>query len=174
LEHSPLVNGIFTLLLETGPSQSLGLEPKWIGDIFQIEEEVDPIIKRILDQYPKIIFIDETKATKTNLIQCKIWMKNQRPIRSRPRPLSPEKKEYLKKEIEELLSAGVIVPSKSPYISAPVLVRKKDGSWRLAIDYRWVNDNSEDFPYPLPRIDKIFDQFYGVAWFSTLDLARGY
>src|ERR1044072_7409 len=101
-------------------------------------------------------------------------MKNQRPRRSRPRPLSPEKKEFLKKEIEELLAAGVRVPSKSPYASAPVLVRKKDGIWRVTIDYRLINDNSEDFPYPLPQIDEIFDQFYGASWFSTLDFARGY
>src|ERR1043165_9924405 len=84
------------------------------------------------------------------------------------------KKEYLKKEIDELLKVGVIVLSKSPYASAPVLVKKKDGFWRLAIDYRAINKNSKDFPYPLPRINEIFDQFYGATCFSVLDLARGY
>ena len=127
MEPPPLVDGLSTLLLGMGRTLTLGQEPEWSNNIFQIEEEIDPVVRRILDQYPKIIFIDEVHATKTDLVQCKIWMKNQRPIRSRPRPLSPEKKEYLKKEIEELLSAGVIVPSKSPYASTSVLVRKKNG-----------------------------------------------
>jgi hypothetical protein len=128
LEHPSLVDGLSTILLGIGPTLSPGLKPKWISDIFQIEEKINPMIRRILDQYPRIIFTDEVHVTKTDLVQCKIWMKNQRLIRSRPRPLSPEKKEYLKKEIEELLSTGVIVLSKSPYVSAPMLVRKKDGS----------------------------------------------
>src|ERR1044071_1632285 len=108
------------------------------------------------------------------MVQCKIWMKHQRLIRACVRPLALAKKEYLKKEIDELLKAGVIVLSKSPYASASVLVKKKDSSWRLAIDYRDINKDSEDFPYPLLRIDEIFDQFYGAICFFVLDLTQGY
>src|SRR6266511_1563413 len=101
-------------------------------------------------------------------------MKHDRPIRTKLRPLERTKREWLRKEIEELLEAGVIRPSRSPYAAAPVIVAKKDGSWRLAIDYRRINMTSEDFLYPLPKITEIFDQFHSAKWFTTLDLARGY
>ena len=101
-------------------------------------------------------------------------MKNDIPIRSGIRLLRFQKREWLRKEIDELLKAGVIRPSKSPYAAAPVIVQKKDGSWRFAVDYRKGNDNSDDFLYPLPKMAKIFDCFAGAKWFTTLDLARGY
>ena len=101
-------------------------------------------------------------------------MKHDRPIRVKLRPLHQQKREWLRKEIDELLEAGVIRPSRSPYAAAPVIVAKKDGSWRLAIDYRRINMASEDFLYPLPKITEIFDQFHGAKWFTILDLARGY
>src|ERR1044071_4125428 len=131
-------------------------------------------LDRYLEENPKLIFTDERHATKTDLIYCKLWMKNSQPYRTRVRPLNPEKRKALQKEIEELLEAGVIRPSKSVYASAPVLMKKKDGTWRLAIDYRKANENSEDFPYPLPLIKEIFGQFYGTTYYSSLDLTREY
>jgi len=55
-------------------------------------------------------------------------MKHDRPIRTKLRPLERTKREWLRKEIEELLEAGVIRPSRSPYSAAPVIVAKKDGT----------------------------------------------
>src|ERR1044072_3318065 len=101
-------------------------------------------------------------------------MKNDKPIRSKVRPLGFHKREWLRKEIDELLKAGVIRLSRSPYAAAPVIVQKKDGSQRFAVDYREGNQNSDDFLYPLPRIAELFDCFAGAKWFTTLDLARGY
>ena len=49
LEHPPLVDGLSTILLGIGPTLSSDLKPKWISDIFQIEEDIDPMIRRILD-----------------------------------------------------------------------------------------------------------------------------
>ena len=101
-------------------------------------------------------------------------MKNDIPIRSGVRPFSFYKREWLRKEIEELLKAEVIRPSRSPYAAAPVIVQKKDRLWRFAIDYRKGNENSDDFLYPLPKIAELFNCFVGAKWFTTLDLARGY
>ena len=73
-----------------------------------------------------------------------------------------------------MLAARVVRPSKSVYASAPVLVKKKDRTWRLAIDYRRVNQNLEDFPYPLPLIRELFNTFHGAECYSSIDLARRY
>ncbi|MDW0176897.1 MAG: reverse transcriptase family protein, partial [Nitrososphaeraceae archaeon] len=90
------------------------------------------------------------------------------------RPLGFHKRKWLKNELRELLKAKVIRPSRSPYAAAPVIVEKKDGSYRLAIDYRKINEYSEDFLYPLPKQAEIFDCFAGAEHYTTLDLARGY
>ena len=131
-------------------------------------------LTKVLNKYPEIIFTDEKHTTRTNLVQCKIWIKHDRPIKTRLRPLSPEKRQWLQKEVDELLAAGVICPSHSPYAAAPVIVKKKDGTWRLALNYRPINKDSYDFLYPLPKIAEIFDQFNDATWFTSLDLVRGY
>ena len=92
-------------------------------------------IEKYLEEHLEVIFTDEKNATRIDLIQCKLWMKSEKPIRTRVRPLNPEKRMALQREVDDLLAAEVIRPSKSIYASAPVLVKKKDGSWRLAIDY---------------------------------------
>ena len=80
----------------------------------------------------------------------------------------------LKKQLEELQRIGFIRPSSSPW-GAPVLfVKKKDGSMRLCVDYRALNDVTIKNKYPLPRIDDLFDQLKGAKHFSKIDLRSGY
>ncbi|XP_019058951.1 PREDICTED: uncharacterized protein LOC109116994 [Tarenaya hassleriana] len=80
----------------------------------------------------------------------------------------------LKKQLNELMEKGFIQPSVSPW-GAPVLfVKKKDGSMRLCIDYRGLNQVTIKNRYPLPRIDELLDQLQGAQWFSKIDLRSGY
>ncbi|GFT60231.1 hypothetical protein TNCV_4970581 [Trichonephila clavipes] len=68
----------------------------------------------------------------------------------------------------------VIEPSSSLWTSNIVLVKKKDGSTRLCVDYRQLNDITKKDSYPLPRTDNTLDKLSGNTWFSTLDLKIGY
>ena len=87
--------------------------------------------------------------------------------------MAPAELTELKTQLQELLDKGLIQPSVSPW-GAPVLfVKKKDGSLRLCIDYRELNQVTVKNKYPLPRIDDLFDQLSGAVIFSKIDLRSG-
>lgn len=91
-----------------------------------------------------------------------------------PYRMSAAENTALNREINELLKQGAIVPSSSPF-SAPVLfVKKKDGSLRLCVDYRMLNDRTIRNRFPLPVIDDLIDSLGGARYFSKLDLMAGY
>jgi hypothetical protein len=87
-------------------------------------------------------------------------------------PLGFEHEE--KKHLGKLLDVEVIRPSMSEWASAPVLIRKKDGSVRWCIDYRTLNAKTVKDTFPLPNIDDCLDALAGTQFFSTLDLESGY
>ncbi|GJW64544.1 putative reverse transcriptase domain-containing protein, partial [Tanacetum coccineum] len=91
-----------------------------------------------------------------------------------PYRLAPSELEELLGQLKELQDKGFIRPSSSPW-GAPVLfVKKKDGSFRMCIDYRELNKLTVKNRYPLPRIDDMFDQLQGSQFFSKIDLRSGY
>nr|GEV91491.1 putative reverse transcriptase domain-containing protein [Tanacetum cinerariifolium] len=91
-----------------------------------------------------------------------------------PYRLVPTEMEELSNKIKELQDKGFIRPISSPW-GAPVLfVKKKDGSFRMCIDYKGLNKLTIKNRYPLPRIDDLFDQLQGSRYFSMIDLRSGY
>lgn len=76
--------------------------------------------------------------------------------------------------IKECLEAGIIRTSQSPYGAMALIVRKKDGTPRVVVDYRGLNDITIKNGYPLPLMDELFDRVHGAKWFSKLDLRTGF
>ena len=96
------------------------------------------------------------------------------PISIAPYRMSPLELVELKKQLEELIEKSFIRPSVSPWGAPILLVKKKDGSMRLCVDYRQLNKVTVKNKYPLPRIDDLIDQVRGAAVFSKIDLRSGY
>ncbi|GKB14371.1 putative reverse transcriptase domain-containing protein [Tanacetum coccineum] len=96
------------------------------------------------------------------------------PVARAPYRLAPSKMKELAEQLQELSDKGFIRPNSSPW-GAPVLfVKKKDGSFRMCIDYRELNKLTVKNRYPLPRIDDLFDQLQGSSVYSKIDLRSGY
>lgn len=96
------------------------------------------------------------------------------PVSVAPYRMAPAELVELKKQIEELLEKQFIRPSVSPWGAPVLLVKKKDGSSRLCVDYRQLNKLTIKNKYPLPRIDDLLDQLHGAQVFSKIDLRSGY
>ena len=79
-----------------------------------------------------------------------------------------------KKQLEELLDKQLVRPSVSPWGASVLLVKKKDGTMRLCVDYYQLNKVMIKNKYPLSRIDDLMDQLVGACVFSKIDLRSGY
>lgn len=95
-------------------------------------------------------------------------------VQRRPHQMSPVEKGIVREKIQSLLDANIIRESCSPFASPIVLVKKKDGTDRLCVDYRELNANTRPEHYPLPRIEEQVDRLTGAHFFSSLDMAAGY
>ena len=79
-----------------------------------------------------------------------------------------------KETIDDLVRLGMAVPSKSPFASAIVLVSKKDGTYRMCIDYRKLNAITKKDAFPIPRIDDSIEKLGAAKYFTSLDLTSGF
>uniref|UniRef100_A0A0N5BBX0 RNA-directed DNA polymerase n=1 Tax=Strongyloides papillosus TaxID=174720 RepID=A0A0N5BBX0_STREA len=96
------------------------------------------------------------------------------PRRIKPSRMSYEKESEVSKQIADMLRTGMIEPSRSPYLSRVVLVRKKDQKWRFVVDFRGINSLIEQQSHIIPRIDRITGDAAGKRFYTSFDLKAGF
>ncbi|GKC38246.1 putative reverse transcriptase domain-containing protein [Tanacetum coccineum] len=129
----------------------------------------------IVRDFPEVFPEDLSGLPPTRQVEFQIdLIPGAAPVARAPYRLAPSEMKELSEQLKELSDKGFIRPSSSPW-GAPVLfVKKKDGSFRMCIDYRELNKLTVKNRYPLPRIDDLFDQLQGSSVYSKIDLRSGY
>lgn len=133
--------------------------------------------KRITDQLnsmPEVFALHDLDYGHTNKVTHRIKLNDETPFKHRPRPIHPQDIDAVRKHLQDLLAAGIIRESESPFASPIVVVRKKDNSVRLCIDFRKLNSQTIKDAYALPNLEEVFSALTGSKWFSVLDLKSGY
>ena len=127
-----------------------------------------------LAQRSGVFSLEEWDVGLAKEVEHNIRLSDSRPFRERVRRLAPAEIDDVRRHLQELLAAGIIKESRSPYASPIVIARKKNGKIRMCIDYRTLNSRTIPDQYTLPRIDDALACLTGCKWFSVLDLRSGY
>ena len=138
------------------------------------ETEEQKEVRDLIEEYAFLFALDDLDLGKTSVVKHSIKLTDETPFKERYRRIPPHQFEEVKKHLQEMLEIGAIRKSCSPWASAVVLVRKKDGSLRFCIDLRKLNARTVKDAYALPRIDETLDCLNGAQIFSSLDLKAGY
>jgi hypothetical protein len=131
-------------------------------------------LKSLLRRYRDRFAPDPSCPGTTDVVVHTIDTGQSKPMKSAPARVSPRDQEVIKEKIDEMLKAGIIEPSRSPWASRIVMVRKKDGTARFCVDYRNLNEVTVKDSYPLPHQTDLMDAISDAIYFSTMDLAAGY
>jgi len=131
-------------------------------------------IRSLLWKFKDVLSLNDYDIGFTDLVSHSIDTGDHPPIRETLRQHPRAYMEELDSHVDRMLQQGIVEPCASPWAANVVLVKKRDGTLRCAIDYRQLNKITRGDSYPLPRIDACLDTLQGSSWFSTLDLRSGY
>jgi hypothetical protein len=135
---------------------------------------IPPEVQQVLNEYSDVF--DDPKTLPPHRFHDHTipLIPNAITVNTKPYRYSPLHKDEIEKQVKELLQAGLIVPSVSPFASPVLLVQKKDGTWRFCIDYRKLNELTVKSRFPMSIIDEILDELVGTKYFTNLDMRSGY
>ena len=128
----------------------------------------------LLQEYKSQFANDETTIGTTPLTSMTIDMGTADPVSQKPYPIAMKHYQWVKDEIEKLLTTKVIHTSCSSWSAPIIVVPKGNGGKHLVIDYRALNKVTRKFTWPMPKVKDIFSKLNGATYFTTLDLRAGY
>jgi hypothetical protein len=161
-----------------------------VNSLTESSSKAHPVPDAIISQVVKLpseyqqqavtLFKDFSELFRTDILgtskrfQHEIYLSDPTPIRTMPYRISPALYPQVQEKIQEMLEKGVIRHSNSPWSSPVVLIKKKENSLRLCLDYRKINEKTRHDSFPIPRVQKVLDALQGERYFATLDLSNGF
>ena len=137
-------------------------------------QPVPPEIAQLLSEFQDVFQEPQELPPQRSVDHSIPLLDNSKTIHQRPYRLAHHQKNAMEDLVKQLLQAQMIRPSVSPYSSPVILVKKKDNTWRLCVDFRQLNSNTIKNKYPIPIIEDLLDELFGAQVFSKIDLRSGY
>ncbi|GJW73773.1 putative mitochondrial protein [Tanacetum coccineum] len=156
-------SGIQAELMSTGITTGITTEPN------NVHSSLSPLLHKY-----EMVFAVPKSLPPHRGHDHRIPLHDTTPINIRPYRHPPTQKDAIEAMVTELLESGVIRESHSPFSSPIVMVKKKDGTWRMCVDYRALNKKTVKDKFPIPIIEELIDELFGAQVFTKLDLRSGY
>jgi hypothetical protein len=137
-------------------------------------QQQHPAITSLLQEYEAIFQEPQQLPPPKSVDHAITLVEGSKPVNQRPYRLPFHQKNAMEELIKQMLDSHMIRPSISPYSSPVILVKKKDGSWRMCVDYRALNSNTIKNKYLIPIIEDLLDELFGATVFSMIDLRSCY
>ena len=142
---------------------------EWSNTQLSQAEQVE--LKELVDEYQDLFNKGPGRIDKC---EHSIDTGSARPIKMRPNRLAPQAEDEINTQLNEMIARNICQPSKSPWASNVILVTKKDGRKRFAIDYRRLNDVTKKDACSIPNVACILDKLHGCRYFSVIDITAAY
>ena len=124
--------------------------------------------------YERFATVLNSNPGRTTMAEHRIHTGLAKPVRLPPYRIPYAYRDIVREELKQMETDGIIEKSSSEWAAPIVLVKKKDSSLRLCVDYRRLNAVSEMDAYPMARVDDLIDRLGEAKYITTLDLSRGY
>ena len=131
-------------------------------------------VRDLLNQHKDIFSTGDTYIGHCTFVKHNINLTDDIPFKQRHRRIPPAMIDEVRAHLEQLAASGIIRESHSPWASNVVLVRKRNGSLRMCVDYRQLNKRTIRDSYALPRAEELLDTLSGSKYFTVLDMKSGY
>nr|GEY96682.1 reverse transcriptase [Tanacetum cinerariifolium] len=135
------------------------------------DKVLKPGLTQIMEKFSDVFEVSHELPPKRSHDHRIPLIPSNRPVNIRPYRHPPIQKDAIENMIKELLESGVIKPRQSPFSSPIVMVKKKDNTWRMCVDYRQLNKSTIKDKFPIPIINELIDELHGVVVFFKLDLS---
>ena len=158
---------------ETHQANSITLK-KMMSKTNELSAPIQDSLKLLLQEYESQFAKDETSIGTNPLTSMTIDTGSTDPVSQKPYPIAMKHYEWVKDEIEKLLTTKVICTSCSSWSAPIIVVPKGDRGKCLVIDYRALNKVTRKFTWPMSKVEDIFSKLNRATYFTTLDLHTGY
>ena len=166
--------GITRKLLTRAERQDKVMKELNLEALNEWPEELAQHVRDLIQEYHNVFLLDKNKLGCTNTVKHKIEIDDGEPFKEHFRCIPPPLLDKVREHIDEMLEAGAIRPSNSPWCNVVVLVCKKDGGLCFCIDFRKLNAKTKKDSYPLSHIQETLDSLVGARVFLMFDIKSGF
>ena len=145
---------------------------KYLYSIDDLSHEERRQANKVIQSFNEIS--SEEHLGRTDKITLTIDTGDAKPFKKKPFVMSPYMQKILNDELDEMLKLGVVEKSNSPWCSPVLLVKKKNGEYRLVYDARGINELTRYDSYPMPNVDRILNSLRGAKYISSIDLRKAF